>query len=169
MSPIKVAIRLGAVLIFAALGGCSTFSKEPTPSVYQQIDTAALSPEENQELLGEVARSWFYGQGLGSTTLQVGTAVAFPPYALVLIGNTALSLSGYQQVGVSEILPEEGASAWSEFYDAITSVPGRITAALSGEEYRSTEVTENNLSKFALPKSYRTVTAANYPYGYLPD
>jgi len=98
-----------------------------------------LPPEKGQELLGEAGANWWYGQGLGETALNVGAVVAFPPYAIYLLGNAALSLSGYEPIEFSNALPEAPREQWRSVYEGVTESPGRVTAAIAGEEFRSKE------------------------------
>ena len=104
-----------------------------------------LSPENTEALLDEVGSNWLFGQGMGETAATVGTIVVFPPYALWVVANAALSLSGEQPLEVSKILPEESGKVWRTTYDEVTSVPGRTTAAFSGQEYRSEEVANEKI------------------------
>ncbi|MDC0357914.1 hypothetical protein OAO01_03790 [Oligoflexia bacterium] len=140
--------------VLVCLAGCSLL-KERTASDseadLQQISKQKLSPEESKELLGDVGGNWLYGQGLGNTALTIGTIALFPPYALYVLGNSALSLSGYKTVELSDALPEEGKANWGRFYDGVTSGPGRFTAALAGEEYRSKELAKQRLRKYIVP------------------
>jgi hypothetical protein len=71
--------------------------------------------------------------------------VVFPPYIIYLLGNTALSLTGYEPVTVSSVLPEEQGRAWSDGYDTLVSGPGRMVAAMAGREYRSRDVAQEKL------------------------
>lgn len=98
-----------------------------------------LSPEETEGLLGEVGTNWFYGQGLGETALTAGTIFLFPPYAIYVAGNAILNVSGYEEIRVTDALPEEGKESWNAVYEGVTSVPGRVTAGVSGEEFRDKE------------------------------
>lgn len=104
-----------------------------------------LSPENTNELLNEVGSNWLFGQGMGETAATIGTIVVFPPYALWVLGNAALQLSGEEPIEVSRILPEESGKVWRTTYDEITSVPGRTTAAVAGETYRSQEVARDRI------------------------
>ncbi len=141
-----------AVSAFVAtfMSGCFllTPKEEPDPKLALTARTKPLSPEESQELLGEVGDNFIYGQGVGEAALNVGAVAAFPPYAIVVIGNTALSLSGYEKIGVSTALPEEERSWWSDAYDGVLSGPGRLVAAIAGEEYRTKEVAKQRLAPF---------------------
>ena len=85
------------------------------------------------------------GPGLGDAAVNLGTVVVFPPYIIYLLGNTALSLTGYEPVTVSSVLPEEQGRAWSDGYDTLVSGPGRMVAAMVGREYRSRDVAQEKL------------------------
>ena len=111
----------------------------------KQSISEPLTPENTNQLLNEVGSNWLYGQGMGETAATVGTIVIFPPYALWVIGNAALQLSGEEPIEVSKMLPEESGKVWRTTYDEITSVPGRTTAAVSGEEYRTQEVARDHI------------------------
>lgn len=105
-----------------------------------------MTSEQAKDVLGIVGGNFAYGSGLGDVALNVGTAVVFPPYALYLLGNAVLSVSGYEPVTISSLLPEEDGKQWSETYNTFVSGPGRVVAAMSGHEYRSPEVAEQRLS-----------------------
>ena len=141
----------GFVLVFCAmcaLCACSLPQKRPGSDVnYMQLAQKPLPPEQSQAVVKEAAANWFYGQGLGDTALKAGTAVAFPPYLLVLLGNAALSLSGYETVGVSNFLPDAGGQAWGNVYDGVTSAPGRMTAAVAGKEFRTGDIAQERLRR----------------------
>jgi hypothetical protein len=101
------------------------------------ITKTPLKPEQAQELVGDVGHDWLYGQGLGNTAAQVGAIAIFPPCGLVVLGNAALEYKGYKPIGVSTALPEEGAEAWSNAYDSVVSVPGKVAASAAGEDFRT--------------------------------
>lgn len=135
------------ILFFAC--GCSLFQKKDP----QKIDETSLvgkqlSPQESEELLANVGQNYIYGPGLGETILNVGTAVAFPPYLIYLVGNAVLSISGYEPLSVARALPDETGKAWSETFDEAVSGPGRVVAAVAGEEYRNREVAREGLKKY---------------------
>jgi hypothetical protein len=44
------------------------------------------------------------------------------------------------------MLPEEQGKRWSDGYDSIVSGPGKVVAALAGDEYRSREVGEQKMA-----------------------
>lgn len=116
------------------------------------VRTQPLSPEETEALMGEVGNNFIYGQGVGEAALNVGTVAVFPPYLAVVIGNAALSLSGYETLGVSKALPEDKRGWWEDFYDGVVSGPGRLAAAIAGEEYRTKEVARERLQPFLKPE-----------------
>jgi hypothetical protein len=124
-------------------GGCGVIQKKPESRVDEMaLVGRQIPPEQAEEVLGELGSSFIYGPTLGETAVNVGTAIAFPPYALYLVGNAILSLSGYQPVTVSTLLPDEAGRQWSETVDELYSGPGRVVAAVAGREARSREVTE---------------------------
>ena len=106
-----------------------------------------LPPEKGKELLAEMGGNWLYGQGLGETTLNVGAIVLFPPYAIYLLGNAAISLSGHAPLHFSDALPGEVHDNYLSLYDNVTSAPGRVSAAVAGEEFRTNERANENLQK----------------------
>ena len=140
---------LRSVLVGLILHGCSVSGTEKDlDSEYLKLARKPLPPEQSEELLGDLGRNWLYGNGLGETALNVGLIVAFPPYAIYLVGNALLSVGGYQELRISEALPEPGQEIWDSMYDGITSGPGRFTAAVVGEEYRSRELAKIKLDRY---------------------
>lgn len=146
--------RLTVLLLGSGLVcGCGIIREKKQPGVgdieiAEQAVTNPMSPEETEAMMGDVASNWFYGQGLGETALAVGTVVLFPPYALYLAGNAVLSLSGYEEVRVSQALPDSGEDIWNSVYDGVTSVPGRVTSGVSGREYVTRNAAEDTLNKY---------------------
>lgn len=140
-----VALRLG--ILFLPLCGCSLLEKEPEPAnpELQALIKKPLAPEKTEQLLSEVGDNWLFGQGMGSTMATVGTVVVFPPYALLVAGNAGLSLAGYKQLWLSDALPEEGKEAWRSAYDSVTEAPGKMSAAMAGEEFRTQEVARKRI------------------------
>ncbi len=134
-------LSLIVVLMAALCSGCGVIKKKPE-SEPTGIDIVGkpIPPEQAKEILSEMGGNFAYGPGLGSTALNVGTVVVFPPYAVYLLGNAILSISGYQPITVSSILPEEDGKQWSNTYDELVSGPGKMVAAMAGREYRSREV-----------------------------
>ena len=105
---------------------------EPSPTA---LVGKPIPPEQAKAMLKDVGQSFVYGPGLGEAALNVGTAVVFPPYLVVLAGNAALSISGYKPLTISRALPDEAGKEWSNTYDSVVSGPGRLTAAVNGEGY----------------------------------
>ncbi len=132
-------------LALAALG-CGVIRKRPEekPSGLDIVG-ASMTNEQAKEVLGTVGGNFAYGSGLGDAALSIGTVVLFPPYALYLLGNAALSVSGYEPVTISSLLPEEDGKQWSSTYDKVVSGPGRVVAAVAGHEYRSQDRADERL------------------------
>ena len=108
------------------------------------LNIAADSPDgrslrQTNEMLSESGSNWLYGPGVGETALNVGIVATFPPYAALLLGNAALSLSGYETIGVGSVLNEETEADWDEAFDTFVSGPGRVSAVLAGKSYRTRE------------------------------
>ncbi len=141
---ISYSALVGVVMSYTAacgMVGCGII-REKSESEPSNLDLIGkpMPPDKAKEVLSEVGKNFAYGPGLGDTALNVGTAVVFPPYAIYLLGNAVLSLSGYEPVTVSSLLPAEDGKAWSESYDSLVSGPGKVVAAMAGHEYRSREV-----------------------------
>jgi hypothetical protein len=135
------------------LTGCGvlkerTSSQDPNIALAESAVQQPLSPEETEALVSDVANNWFYGQGLGETMLAVGTVVIFPPYGIYLAGNALLSLSGYEEIRVTEALPDSGEDVWNSVYDGVTSVPGHVTATISGDEFVSKKMADQTLQRY---------------------
>ena len=107
-----------------------------------------MSPEQAKEVLSEAGGNWLYGNGFGETLLTVGTVLVFPPFGAVILGNAALDIAGYEQVGVSTFLPEQDKQQWLEFYGSVTAGPGKAVAAVAGEEFRTPEENERRMARF---------------------
>jgi hypothetical protein len=105
-----------------------------------------MPSDKAKEVLSEIGQNFAYGPGLGDAALSIGTVVVFPPYAIYLLGNAALSLSGYEPVTVASLLPTESGKAWSDTYDSMVSGPGKVVAAMAGREYRTQEVANEKLT-----------------------
>ena len=106
-----------------------------------------LPPEQAKQVMREVGENWLYGEGVGDTALAAGTVVAFPPYAAVLLGNAVLSISGYEPIWLSDALPEEEKEQWNEIYDTVGQGPGRFSAAVAGEEFRTKQLISQRYKK----------------------
>jgi hypothetical protein len=134
-----------SVLLVSILG-CGIIKKKPEdqPDEFAAVGKE-MTDEQAKAVLGEVGSNFAYGPGLGDTAVNVGAVVLFPPYIIYILGNTALSLTGYEPVTVSSMLPEEQGRAWSDGYDTLVSGPGRMVAAMAGREYRSRDVAREKL------------------------
>ena len=144
-----VALALGGAL---ALSGCTIKKKAEPDPMFQAAAGQKLSPEQSEEVLGQLGSNWLYGQGVGETAMNVGGVILFPPYAIYLIGNAALSLSGYEPLSVASALPEEEGESYREAYESIAAGPGRFAAAVAGREYRTKDVIKDD---------YRRILGAN--------
>lgn len=134
--------------LVSATSACGVIKEKP-PDQPDQFSVVGkeMPPEQAKEVLNEVGGNFAYGPGLGDTAVNVGTVVVFPPYAIYLLGNAVLSLSGYEPVTVASMLPEESGKQWSDTYDHIVSGPGKVVAAVSGHEYRTREVADARLRR----------------------
>jgi hypothetical protein len=103
----------------------------------QKIAAEPLSPKETGEVVDTALTNFFYGPGLGETALDVTGAMLFPPYALVLIGQTLVRVAGYESPRLIEMFPEEQQQSYDETMDMVYSGPGRLVSAAAGEEYRT--------------------------------
>ncbi len=144
----RIAICLILLMLPSACG--TIFRKsEPDPQSQFQITAApTVPPDKAPDFLKEVGSNFVYGQGLGETALTAGTVAVFPPFAVWVLGNAALSLGGYEPLRVSDALPEESKEAWVNTFDDVTSGPGRVSAALAGEEFRTKEVAKEKLKQY---------------------
>jgi hypothetical protein len=129
-------------MVTSFASGCGVIKEKQPDSEASGLDLVGkpIPPDKAKQVLSEAGGNFAYGPGLGDAAVTVGTVVVFPPYALYLLGNAVLSLSGYEPVTVSSMLPDEQGKAWSSTYDSLVSGPGKVVAAMSGHEYRSREV-----------------------------
>ena len=141
--------RVGVLLLIGSLvvSGCGTVFKKRPPTKKTSMDLIGepIPPEQAKEVLSEVGKNFAYGTGLGDTALNVGAIVVFPPYAIYVVGNALLAVTGYETITPSKVLPKKAGESWAETYDTIVSGPGRVVAALAGHEYRSEVVKEQKL------------------------
>ncbi|HMO17875.1 MAG TPA: hypothetical protein PKA63_06730 [Oligoflexia bacterium] len=87
---------------------------------------------------------WLYGPGMGYAMLNLGTVLLFPPYALYLLGNAALSISGNEPVRLIDVIPENGGREVVEgVLDEVCSVPGKLNAAIAGRDFIGVPETES--------------------------
>ncbi len=144
----KIAFLLSGLV----LSGCGLIKKqqpsdEDLNAAVVRASKTPMPPEKTKELLNEVGSNWLFGQGVGETAVNIGTAVIFPPYLIYLLGNAALSISGYEPITVSKMLPDEAGKNWSATYDTVTSGPGKVAAAIAGEEFRTDELAKGRIKK----------------------
>jgi hypothetical protein len=124
----------GLVVLFCP--GCSLLTPKNEPSVdIQTLSAGPLTPEQTEELLNRTGENWLYGQGFGETAVNAATAITFPPYAIYLLGNGLLNLSGYEPFEITAALPEEPRAMWGSAFEAVTSIPGNAAASLAGREF----------------------------------
>ena len=102
-------------------------------------------------MISDVGHNWLYGNGVGETTIAVGSIVAFPPMVIYWLGNAALGVAGFEPIGVSRVLPAEDKAEWNSFYDDVTAGPGRMNAAVAGEEFVTRQRAKERLEKY-MPK-----------------
>ena len=105
-----------------------------TPPPLKEI-TKAVNEKKVDEKLDGMTNWWLYGPGMGRTMLNVGTVIIFPPYALYLLTNAGLALSGFETIKPVEVLPDEPKEVVNKAFDDVTSVPGRVTAYFNDKEY----------------------------------
>lgn len=144
--------RLACAVLVVGGSGCGILRKKEKKSddqVAMQLSQKPMSPEKAQVVLSEMGENWLYGPGLGQTALNVGAMVVFPPYAIYVLGNSVLSVSGYEPLYVTDLLPDAERSEVNEMYDEVTTAPGRVSAALAGKEFRSKDVAAARLRAVA--------------------
>lgn len=141
------------VIMVISVSACSLLKEKKEPQIdFQTAVEKPLPPEKTEELLEEVGSNWFYGQGLGETALTAGTIIVFPPYAIYVLGNGILSLSGYEEIRVTDALPDQEKEQWNSAYNTVTSGPGRLTAAIAGKEFRGKEVAKEKINNIIKPQ-----------------
>lgn len=127
-----------------AVSNSNTNLKGFTPTQKQKV----LTPEQTKELLSEASGNWFYGQGVGDTAIKTTAAVLFPPYAIALLGNSILGLSGYEKIGIGDIVPGAVGRGLEKGYNEVSSAPGRLTSAVGGEKYRTRSDIRKRMEKY---------------------
>lgn len=112
----------------------------PNPPSIPDLANGRQQPPRVEELgskLETAGANWLFGDGIGKTMLNVGAVVAFPPYAIYLVGNAGLAMFGQEPLYVTDLLPEAPREGYLTVYDAVTSVPGMVTSTIAGEEFRT--------------------------------
>lgn len=140
-------ICLVSLCILLGGSGCSLLEKKKEPDETLQFVGRELTAEEQKKLAGEVGGNFIYGQGLGDALISIGGIVLFPPYAIYVLGNGAISLAGYEPLYVTKLLPDKAEEGYNAGYSTVASGPGRLGAAIAGEEYRTTEVIRERYKK----------------------
>lgn len=165
MPLLRISLFLALLLLLSSVAGCAFLKKREEPSSEKQLTELAkkpLSPDETKALLSDVGENWLYGEGLGSSVLTVGTIALFPPYAIYVLGNSALSLTGYEELRVSNMLPDEERAQWNGVYEQISSGPGRLAAAVAGKEYRDKERSKAVLKRYTEKQKKEQVSPSDY-------
>ncbi len=148
--PISRSMFIGAcsLLVFSSCTPAASKNEATPTDLAQAAVEHPLKPEEAKEMLNDAGENWFYGNGLGETAFVVGSIVAFPLTAIYWAGNAALSVAGYETVGVSRVLPEEERAQWNGFCDQVSGAPGRVTAAVAGREFITRDQAKDRLMKY---------------------
>lgn len=128
--------------------GCSMLKKKEDEKPFP-IPQEKINEQNAGEIVKEAGGNWLYGQGVGETVANAGGIILFPPYAIYLLGNAALSYNGYEPLEVTDALPENAKATWNAAYDSVTSSPGKLSAAVAGEEFRTQDVIKERYQNLA--------------------
>ena len=131
------------------LCGCAEVFKKSEQPELPPI-TKPLTAEQRDAVMDEMGRNFLYGQGLGNTAINVGTAIVFPPYLIAIIGNGALELAGYEPLSISQAMPEPVRENYVAGRDAVIGAPGMAAAAIAGEEYRTQSMAKDAIKSAML-------------------
>ena len=127
------------VIVVFFVCGCGVLQEKPADPTLDFMKRP-LTPQESEQLAGEVGGNFLYGQGFGEALISLGGIILWPPYALYALGNAGISLAGYQPLYVTNLLPEPVKSSYDTGYDVVSSGPGRFSAAIGKEEFRNQDV-----------------------------
>lgn len=158
-------ILLFLAIFCLSLTSCSYLLKPKNSKVKISEVKLALSKateKDYEEIVSVASDSLFYGEGLGEAAINVGATVAFPPYAIYLLGNTVLDLAGYEKVGVSTFLSNESKQKWKKAYSGVVGIPGSITAVVSSKEFVDRDATEDKIVKIINRINQRGLKYAQY-------
>ncbi len=156
-------LRLLGVSLFAIfLCSCSTQQADSANSkIVHDLIKDPLTEDETVEVLDQSAKNWFYGSGLGDTAFKVGTSVIFPPVLFVWLTDAGLQVTGTGSVSIKSVLPEETSETIIQNYQAVVSVPGKVTSIVAGKEFRDREkgeaIIKNVLNNHENPKDLSDV------------
>lgn len=151
--------------IFLFFTSCSYLLKPKTSKVKLSDVKLALSKateKDYEEIVDTASNSWFYGEGLGEAAVNVGTTVAFPPYAIYLLGNTVLDLAGYEKIGVSTFLSNDSKQKWRKAYSGVVGIPGSLTAVASSKQFVDSEEAEEKIVKIINKINQRDLKYAHF-------
>jgi hypothetical protein len=149
---IKFILNTFLITLLINLTGCISANHSQNSSESAEmlkISQKQLPPDQAKEFLSDMAKNWFYGDGLGKTSMTLGTILAFPPYGLYVATNSVLELAGYEPMYLTNLLPQEEKNEYDFFYSAIASQPGKLAASVTGEEYRSPKVVNQRILRFS--------------------
>lgn len=153
-----------SLMLFLFTSGCSSTNAQtkPQPSTYKldlerppsipSLASGEQTPPSADQFgsqLETAGGNWLYGPGFGRTILNVGTFIVFPPYGLYILSHAVSSLAGYEPLYITDALPEKPRREVLAVYNEVTSVPGRMSAAVGRTEYRG-------------PSSYEEHTPVSY-------
>ncbi len=85
--------------------------------------------------LKSMGQKWFFGRGLGKTSLNVTGVLLFSPYGIYLLANTGIELLGFRGVYITDLLPEDSRRYVQNAYGVVCDVPGRFTAFVAGVNF----------------------------------
>ena len=146
MLNIKIKYFLTLTLAVTFLGCGILQKKVDDPSI--DFSKKTLTPKQSNELAAQVAGNFFYGQGFGDAIINIGGIIITPWYAIYALGNAVISLSGYEPLYVTNLLPKETKSGYDAVYNGVASVPGRGTALVARQQYRTDEIIKERFRKF---------------------
>jgi hypothetical protein len=144
--------KISFLFLLFFLSSCGVLEKKPQDPTLDFLQRP-LTLEESNKLTDEVGGNFLYGQGFGEALVNIGGIVIWPPYAIYVLGNSAISLSGYNRLHVTNLLPEPIKDSYNTGYDFITSGPGRLAASIGEQEYRNQDVIKKRYRKILEKKN----------------
>jgi len=114
----------------------TSWTTERPPSIKEV--TNAVKNDTANEKMEAMGNWWLYGPGIGHTILNLGTVVVFPPYAIYLLGNATLGLTGNEPLRIIDIIPQGPKEVVNDAIDGVCSVPGRMTSLIASRPYVET-------------------------------